>query len=180
MDNSKKKYLAAGTLVAIIIGVFFVLNGRANQATSPVATTTLPTQAEATTAEIVSNETAASQPPAPQLNTTIPTGTATSAPQTLPAPNVTFSVAGSSYTAFAPAGSTVIDAMRVLASTTGFSFSGKDYPSLGFFVESINRQKAESGYNWILYVNGKLSGTGASQTTLEAGDAIEWRYEKNY
>ena len=180
MDNSKKIYLAAATLIAIIVGVFFALNGRATQATSPVATTTSSTQAEAAIAEIVSNKIAASQPSAPQLSTTIPTGTAASAPQTLPAPNVTFSVAGSSYTAFATAGSTVIDAMRVLSSTTDFAFSGRDYPSLGFFVESINGQMAENGHNWILYVNGKLSGTGASQTTLKAGDAIEWRYEKNY
>jgi len=47
-------------------------------------------------------------------------------------------------------------------------------------VGSINGKKAENGHNWILYVNGKLSGTGASQTTLNAGDALEWRYEISY
>lgn len=110
------------------------------------------------------------------------TATTTNAPKAVysPAPNFTLSVAGSSYAAFAPSGSTVFNAMKVLASTSDFAFTGKDYPSLGFFVESVNGQKAESGHNWILYVNGTLSGTGASQTTLKAGDAIEWRYEKNY
>ncbi len=95
-------------------------------------------------------------------------------------PNVTLSVAEKSYLAFAPSGSTVLDVMHTLASTSNFTFSGKDYPSLGFFVDSINGKKAESGYNWILYVGGKLSGTGASQTTLNPGDTVEWRYEKNY
>ena len=115
-----------------------------------------------------------------QTETTVRATTSVTETVPAPAPNTTLSVDGSSYMAFAPAGSTVIDAMRILASTTGFSFSGKGYPSLGFFVDSINGKKAESGYNWILYVNGKLSGTGASQTTLKAGDAIEWRYEASY
>ncbi|MBI5458015.1 DUF4430 domain-containing protein [Candidatus Kaiserbacteria bacterium] len=101
-------------------------------------------------------------------------------PATPPTPNVTLSVAGESYAAFAPQGSTVLDAMRILTSTTNFVFTGREYPSLGFFVESINGRKAESGHSWILYVNGKLSGTGASQMTLNAGDAIEWRDEVSY
>src|SRR3989338_8532016 len=138
MDNSKKIYLAAATLIAIIVGVFFALNGRATQATSPVATTTSSTQAEAAIAEIVSNKIAASQPSAPQLSTTIPTGTVASAPQTPPTPNITLAVGGNSYATFASTGSTVLDAMKILASTTDFTFSGKDYPSLGFFVGSIN------------------------------------------
>ena len=31
-----------------------------------------------------------------------------------------------------------------------------------------------------LYVNGKSSDAGASQTILHSGDIVEWRYEKNY
>ncbi len=121
-----------------------------------------------------------SQPSArtPQTPTTAATNTSETVPS--PTPNFALSVGGISHAAFAPTGSTVLDAMSILASTGDFAFTGKDYPSLGFFVESINGQKAESGYNWILYMNGKLSGTGASQTTLSAGDAIEWRYEKSY
>ncbi len=74
---------------------------------------------------------------------------------------------------------TVLDAMRSLASD-GLAFTGKDYPSLGFFVESVNGKKASGGYYWILYVNGKSSDTGASQTRLSAGDTVEWRFEKSY
>ncbi len=97
-----------------------------------------------------------------------------------PIPNATLLLGGRMYAVFAPSGSTVLDAMRTLASTSDFTFSGREYPSLGYFVDSVGGKKAESGYSWILYLNGKLSGTGVSQTKLEAGDAIEWRYEKNY
>lgn len=70
--------------------------------------------------------------------------------------------------------------MKTLASTDAISFTARDFPGLGVFIESINGKKNADGYFWILYVNGKSSDTGASQTTLKAGDAIEWRYEKGY
>jgi hypothetical protein len=70
--------------------------------------------------------------------------------------------------------------MRALASNTSFAFTGREYIGMGFFVESINgKTNADSSY-WILYKNGKLSSTGISQTTLHAGDSVEWRYEKSY
>lgn len=173
------KHILIGTVIVTIVGVFLTLNGT-RPIESPPATPTPSVQTETVTAKEVSNETTALQPRAEQTAASAPTSTLKNVPITLPASNVTLSIAGNSYAAFAPQGSTVIDAMRALASTSDFTFAGKDYPSLGFFVDSINGKTAESGYSWILYVNGKLSGTGASQTTLKAGDAIEWRYEKNY
>ncbi len=95
-------------------------------------------------------------------------------------PNVTFTVSGTSYGVYAPSGTTVLDAMRGLISTSDFTFTGREYASLGFFVDSIDGKRAENGYNWILYINGKLSSTGASQTILTVGDTAEWKYEKNY
>ena len=172
----QKINISLGALIAIIIGVFFALNGGMNQPNVPFATSTSSTRTEAMTdAPILEGA------PTSVQQTKIPART-TSAQETVqtPTPNVTLIVNGISYTAFAPVGSTVLDAMRIPSSTSDFTFTGKDYPSLGFFVESINGQKAESGYSWILYVNGKLSGTGASQTTLKTGDTVEWRYEKNY
>lgn len=74
---------------------------------------------------------------------------------------------------------TVYEAMRAAASS-GFTFSGREYPSLGFFVESINGKKAPQGYYWIFYMNGKQSQTGISQTPISAGDTIEWRLEATY
>jgi len=73
--------------------------------------------------------------------------------------------------------------MRELASTTNFAFTGKDYSSLGFFVESINGLPAQAGkknsdgFYWILYVNGKSSDLGVSQAKISSGDTIEWKYE---
>src|SRR3989344_4494765 len=173
----KKNFYIPLTIIIAFVMISYILI-RANKNIAPVeflspavvTTTTAGTVPTATPLAVQQTQTKISVRATTSVTDTIPT----------PAPNVTFSVAGSSYTAFAPAGSTVIDAMKILASTTGFSFNGKDYPSLGFFVDSINGKKAGSGYNWILYVNGKLSGTGASQTTLKAGDAIEWRYEASY
>jgi len=96
------------------------------------------------------------------------------------APNVTFVVSGTSYGVYAPAGATVLDAMRTLASTTNFAFTGRESSGLGFFVDSINGKSSAGGSYWFLYVNGKSSDTGASATALHAGDTVEWRYEKNY
>ncbi len=172
----KHFYISLIIAIAFVMGSYILI--RANKNIDPVA--------YVSSAAVTAPTTKSVSEPTPsavrQTQTKTPAGATTKVPETgpTPAPNVTFSVTGSSYTAFAPAGSTVIDAMRILASTTGFFFSGKDYPSLGFFVDSINGKKAESGHNWILYVNGKLSTTGASQTTLETGDTVEWRYEKNY
>ncbi len=94
--------------------------------------------------------------------------------------NFTLSVGDAMYHAHIPADTTVIGAMNILSSTTSFTFTGREYPSLGFFVDSINGKKNNGGLYWFLYVNGKSSETGASATTLHDGDIVEWRYEKNH
>ncbi|MDO8575847.1 MAG: DUF4430 domain-containing protein [bacterium] len=170
----RTKFILSVLTIAVIAGIIFF-----NLPSSVRPLDLTPQETLTTTTASVSNSIPAQQKQPEHVQSAF-TSTATSAPKIVPAPNVTLSVIGSSYTAFAPSGSTVLDAMKILASTNGFTFSGKDYPSLGFFVDSINGNRAENGYSWILYMNGKLSGTGASQTTLDAGDAIEWRYEKNY
>ncbi|HEY4514160.1 MAG TPA: DUF4430 domain-containing protein [Candidatus Paceibacterota bacterium] len=76
-------------------------------------------------------------------------------------------------------GMTALETMRA-AEPAGFMFSGKEFPSLGFFVESINGQTAPDGYYWIFYVNGTQSNTGISQTIISSGDTIEWRLDKSY
>ncbi len=75
---------------------------------------------------------------------------------------------------------TVLDAMNAQKAAGALSFSGREFPGLGFFVEEINGTRSTDGYYWILYVNGTVSPTGVSQTLLSAGDVIEWRYEKGY
>lgn len=112
--------------------------------------------------------------------TTIATHDTATTTDTAWAPNITFIVGDDSYRLYAPPGSTVLDAMRALASTTPFAFSGREYPSLGFFVESINGKRNADGLYWFLYINNKSSNTGVSNTTLHPGDTVEWRFERDY
>ena len=169
----KKQFLTAGTIVPLFIGVLVPLNVPTHQTVSaPAPTPSVHTETKARSSVLTPNA------PTPQAPTTEPTSFAGLVPA--PTPNFALSVGGKSYATFSPIGSSVLDAMRSLASTSDLSFTGRDYPSLGFFVDSINGKKAESGYNWMLYVNGKLSNTGASETHLKAGDTVEWKYEKGY
>ena len=93
---------------------------------------------------------------------------------------IAFTVGTAHYAADVENGATVLDAMRELGTSEGFTFTGREYPSLGFFVDSINGRKNADGYYWILYVNGTSSSSGASQTVLSSGDTVEWRYEQGY
>jgi len=96
------------------------------------------------------------------------------------AATATVTVGENTYSVNLTSGETVLDAMRALASTSSFTFAGRDYPSLGFFVDSINGQKNAGGRYWILYVNDVSATNGVSSTVLQAGDLIEWKYEKGY
>lgn len=109
-----------------------------------------------------------------------PTTTATTSNLGTSAKHASILVAHNLYAVPVLLDETVLEAMRAYASTTDFAFMGKDYPSLGFFVESIGGKKNADGFYWILYVNGKSSDLGASVAHVRAGDTIEWRYEKGY
>lgn len=52
----------------------------------------------------------------------------------------------------------------------------KEY-DFGTMVESINGLAADKESFWAFYVNGEFADRGVSQTTLEAGDTIEFIYE---
>jgi hypothetical protein len=91
---------------------------------------------------------------------------------------VTLAVAGQTYTAQVPAQSNVYDAMRVLASTTAFTFNAKYYEGMGYLIEEINGEKSSDGAYWTLYVNNVMSTVGVSQYVLAPHDAIEWKLEK--
>ena len=104
------------------------------------------------------------------------TASSTAGVSTIP---VSLSVDGKRYTASVPEGSTIIELMRSLESA-GLEFTGREYPSLGFFVESINGKKNQKSLFWFLYINGVSSATGASQTRLNAGDSVQWRYKKGH
>jgi len=69
--------------------------------------------------------------------------------------------------------------MKVFQDTdSDFSFSGRDFPGLGFFVDSIGGKKSAKGFYWTLFINNNLSETGVSSTNVMPGDTILWRYQK--
>jgi len=100
--------------------------------------------------------------------------------ESFPAWNSTRAAGPDSITFTGTTTSPVLDVMHALAGKGSFSFSGQDFPGLGFFVEEMNGRKNTDGYYWILLVNGKKSDLGASQARLKEGDVVEWRYEKGY
>ncbi len=97
---------------------------------------------------------------------------------TAPIPTVTLIVGSTTYGIYVSDNATVVEAMRSAASSTSFTYSGRVYPSLGFFVDSIEGVKGGNGSYWALYIDGKYSELGASSATVKRGDTIEWRYEK--
>ncbi len=137
---------------------------------------------------IVSASTLSSATMAPQsapLARTTPEPAATvtpaSAPSTAPraAANAALIVGTTTYPVSVSSSETVIDAMRALAKADNtFTFTGRDYPSLGFFVDSINGKGNAGGRYWMLYVNGISASAGASSVAVKAGDTVAWRYEK--
>ncbi|MEK7133819.1 MAG: DUF4430 domain-containing protein [Patescibacteria group bacterium] len=162
---SLKKYIAL-VFVVIALGAGAYFSQKAFLASQDIPAAVRDTPMVSSTASVT--------PATP----TAPTPSVAQKPQS--APNITLSVGSSTYAIYAPEHSSVLNAMKTLASTNALSFSGKEFPSLGMFIDSINGRKNAGGYYWILYVNGTSSDTGASQTTLEEGDFVEWRYERGY
>lgn len=92
-------------------------------------------------------------------------------------------VQGLSYKISVPEGSTAYDLMVAAAfQYEDFSFKGKEFSGLGFFVEEINglAQDKQGGIYWIYYINGEKAPLGVSQYKLKANDVIAWSYEKEY
>jgi hypothetical protein len=58
-----------------------------------------------------------------------------------------------------------------------FSFQGKNFPSLGFFVDEINGIKGKPGAYWLYYINNKKAETGITNYILKNGDIINWVQE---
>ncbi len=78
------------------------------------------------------------------------------------------------------AGDTLLDSLTIAKNEGILFFRGKEFSGLGTMVEEINGKKAENGYSWIYYINGKEATVGVSSYILKEGDVIEWKYEKNY
>ena len=94
--------------------------------------------------------------------------------------HATFIVAEKEYTITVTQDKTVLDAMRALSAAGTFTFTGREYPGLGFFVDSIDGKKNAGGKYWVYYVNGVSATSGVSSQLVRTGDRIEWKYEKSY
>jgi cytoskeletal protein RodZ len=171
--------LVFGAAAILCLSVGYRTLHESKPAMVPNATTTAPS----TASTLSSTSSSTTQTPAPTaVVTTTPTPPLLQSPsQTIEVPagyiQATLSVAGTNYPLVAPLNSTVEAAMKILESQDpSFTFAEQSYPDLGEFVESINGKASANGYYWFLYVNGKDSSTGASQTIVHSGDVIEWRY----
>jgi len=77
-------------------------------------------------------------------------------------------------------GTTAFQFMQMLKEESKLSFSGTDYPDMGFFVEEINGIKNDSkqNYYWMYYINDQPAVEGISAYVLKNNDRITWKYEK--
>jgi len=164
----KRNYISIGILVALIACVGGVLYTRSIQESTQ---TTLPPAPVTTPVGSITGVTE---------KATVSAATPSLSTSSAREDNVTLAIGSKLYGTYVSGSGSVLNLMHTLASTTDFTFTGKEYPSLGFFVTSIGGKKADDGYYWILYVNGKSSDLGASSATIHAGDTVEWRYEKGY
>ena len=90
--------------------------------------------------------------------------------------STTINVLDKNYSVKTEEGVNVYNVMKS-AENDGFSFQGKEYPTLGFFVEGINGVKGEPGKYWIYYVNGEKAQVGISKYIVKDGDIINWKQE---
>jgi len=149
-------------------------------------------QSKSTTGDNFQNKTAINKTSKPAILTTTqkqianqPTSsarTATSTPKQAPLKNaitVTLYVNEQKYELNPPASSTVYQAMNLLSQQTNFTFGGKQYANLGFFVDEINGMKNNPKTNkyWIYYVNGQSANVGVSSYIIRPNDIITWKYE---
>ena len=67
------------------------------------------------------------------------------------------------------------NAFELLQANADIAFKEYDF---GVFVDSINGVAADNTHFWALYVNNEQATAGATQTILQNGDLVEWRYEE--
>jgi len=74
-------------------------------------------------------------------------------------------------------GATLYDVMENERRAGTLSFSGREYPGLGFFVTEIGSFREGNGKYLVYYVNGEQASVGISSYVVREGDVIEWRLE---
>ncbi len=91
--------------------------------------------------------------------------------------NVNFKILTENFSLFVPESSSVLQALIIAQGQQLTTFSGKEYPALGFFVSDIGDLHSGDGDYLIYYINGKEASVGVSSYELRDGDTIEWKLE---
>ncbi len=91
--------------------------------------------------------------------------------------HVNFKIDEQSFSLNVPRESSLYEALVLAEKAQLTTFSGKEYPSLGFFVGDIGELHGGDGNYLIYYVNGKEASVGVSAYKLKDGDTIEWKLE---
>lgn len=86
-----------------------------------------------------------------------------------------------SFWAEIPEGSTAYDLMVLVSKQSDFTFHGRNFPGLGFFVDEIQEKKEnqKEGIHWIYSINGKVAIVGVSSYIIQPNDVISWNYENS-
>ena len=74
-------------------------------------------------------------------------------------------------------GGSLYSALTSAQQNNQITFSGKNYPGLGFFVTDIGSLHSRNGKNLIYYVNGKEATVGVSSFIPQNGDVIVWKLQ---
>jgi len=74
-------------------------------------------------------------------------------------------------------GSSVYDLLAVAQETTDFTFAGREFAGLGFYVDSVNGKKEGNNKYWIYYINGQKAHVGVSWYQLNNHDTITFHLE---
>lgn len=74
---------------------------------------------------------------------------------------------------------TVYDLMKSLQNNkeNNFTFTYKEYPGMGIFINGINNVEGSPGKYWIYYVNGEEASVSVSKNIIKEGDVITWKQE---
>lgn len=176
MHIQKNKIIAVGL---ILLGICFALFGFTEKTNEESKTTALTEDTYTTSlSDLKKTETLETKNPLPTMATS--GKTVSNFVKNADWLYATVVIEGKSFDLPFLKGETILDAMTTVMNEDVFTFSGKDFSGIGFFIDSINGKKAEQGKSYILWINGKKAEVGVSGYQLVAGDVISWTYEDNY
>ncbi|MCL5011204.1 MAG: DUF4430 domain-containing protein [Patescibacteria group bacterium] len=74
---------------------------------------------------------------------------------------------------------TAFDLLKEAVSQAKLALQTKDYGQMGILVEAIgNRKNGQDGKYWMYYVNGEAAYVACDKQIIQAGDKVEFRFEK--